>query len=195
MMLKPIRKVRKHSPRSAGIAAIKSQQGIPSGRARRPRWREAPNTIPQDLEREAWPKNVPYVDMANGAQIGTLPERRVLWWLVYRSKLSPNDFEFQTDFLGGRARVGGGVADFVIYSYSPGGVMVWEVLGEEWHSNTWQRNRDYTRRMIVTSTRFHGLPVVQYIEMWEHDINFSDARRDELCEAALAGIQIGGRLW
>lgn len=188
MTLKPLRQ---RGPRTTGVSRRKPRKPD-TGRAERPRWRQAPLVLQEDLEKQAWPKEKPYPDFYNGAQKGTLPERRVLWWLLYRGKVERHNFQFQTDFLGGRLGIGGGVADFAIYNQMAGGILVWEVMGEEWHILPWHQKRDAARKMHILSTKFNGWPVVAYVELWERDINYSNARRDQICEAGLKGVQLGG---
>jgi len=158
----------------------------------RGRQKGAPAVIKPDLERQAWPKDKVYICPENGPQEqATLPERRVLWWLLYKSGLKPGRWAFQSDFMQRQTLwQNNPVADFVIYKTS-GGVMVWEVLGWKWHGTSWQRQRDYARRILILSRRHRGLPVTDYIEIWDKDINFSDSRRDRVCEAAMEGVEMG----
>lgn len=144
-----------------------------------------------DLEKQAWPKGKPYIDPRTGPQIGTLPERRVLWWLLYKADLKPTDFEFQSDWRQAGTLFQVALADFVIYNMA-GGVLVWEVMGTHWHALPWHKARDYLKRLRVMASRHNGLPVLFYIELWERDLNLSDSRRNHVCERAMQGVEIGG---
>ena len=153
------------------------------------KWRGRAVVWAQDLEKEAWPKDEPFNDPITGPQTGTLPERRVLWWLLYRAKLRPGvDFCFQTDFLGGREQPGGVVADFVLFEPT-GGVLGWEILGEYWHTSYSDRHKSVDKTLRLLGISFRGEPLTQIIGLWESDINESDSKRDRICEMALKGIQ------
>ena len=153
------------------------------------RWRGEAQDILVDLEAQAWPKGVPYGDQMAGAQIGTLPERRVLWWLLYRKKLSPVEFIFQSDTFGMPATPVAVQNDFVIFR-GPSAI-VWEIQGEQWHYRFNQRTRDAAKMMRVLGQWVAGHRVTDYVEIWEHDINMSNSRRNDVCDLAYNGKGIG----
>lgn len=134
-------------------------------------------------EKEAWPKNTRFLN-----KLASLPERRIIWWLLFRAKLVPGaDFEFQPDFLGGRIVRGGLVSDFAIYTVIPGQVVLWEVEGTTWHRAAWKQLRDQARKQILLT-----LPeVFAVISLKEGDVNHSDRKRDQICEDAMRLIEHG----
>lgn len=128
------------------------------------------------LEVQAWPKGQRFL-----GQRASLPERRVIWWLLHRAQLVPvADFSFQNPYLGGRILHGGLVSDFDIYTIVPGQVVIWEVQGETWHQAAWKQQKDETRRATLLTMR----EVFAVINLQESDVNRSDAERDRTCERA-----------
>lgn len=129
------------------------------------------------LEVQAWPKGTEFL-----GQPASLPERRVIWWLLHRAQLTPGvEFEFQPDFLGGRILRGGLVADFGILTTVPGMIVLWEVEGETWHRGRWRELRDEARRAKLLTFP----EVFAVLSLKEIDINRSDRSRDEVCEMAM----------
>jgi len=129
------------------------------------------------LEVQAWPKGSEFM-----GHPASLPERRVIWWLLHRAHLTPGvEFEFQAGFLGGRVVRGGLVADFSIYTIAPGYIVLFEVEGTTWHMGRWKEMRDEARRQ--TLLKFPEVFAV--IQLKEVDINASDRSRDETCEMAM----------
>lgn len=129
------------------------------------------------LEVQAWPKGAKFM-----GHPCSLPERRVIWWLLHRANLEPwRDFEFQPPFLGGRIVVGGLVPDFAIYTIAPGYTVLWEVEGTTWHVGRWKEMRDEERRQKLLVFP----QVLAVISIKEVDVNRSDASRNRVCEAAM----------
>jgi len=129
------------------------------------------------LEVQAWPKGSEFM-----GQPASLPERRVIWWLLHRAHLTPGmDFEFQPDFLGGRILRGGLVADFGLHTPVPGYVVLWEVEGTTFHLGRWREFRDEARRQKLLAFP----EVFAVLSLAEVDINRSDRSRDETCEMAM----------
>lgn len=153
------------------------------------RWRGEADDIVFDAEAQAWPKDIPYGDLLSGPQTGTLPERRVLWWILHRKKLSPVEFIFQSDTFGMPSTPGAVQSDFIIFRQ--GTAIVWEVQGEQWHYRYSQRRQDAARRLLVMGQMINGHRITDYVDIWEHDVNMSDARRDIVCEMAYNGIEVG----
>ena len=129
------------------------------------------------LEKQAWPKGTKYM-----GKRASLPERRVIWWLLNRTNLQQGvDWEFQPDYLGGRIVRGGLVSDFALYTIFPGEIILWEVLGTTWHQAAWKILKDDARKGTLLNIK--GIAAV--IDLKEADIIRSDRSRDEVCEAAL----------
>lgn len=135
------------------------------------------------LEVQAWPKNQRFL-----GQRASLPERRVIWWLLNRARqVAGADFSFQNPYLGGRILHGGLVSDFDIYSIVPGQIVIWEVQGTTWHKGLWKQQKDEVRRATLLL-----IPeVFAVLNLHERDINRNDAERDRLCEAAWRLIKRG----
>lgn len=132
------------------------------------------------LEREAWPKGTRY-----HSKLASLPERRVIWWLLHRSGLTEDEWDFQPDFLGGRAVRGGLVSDFALYTIWPGEIILWEVQGTTWHKAAWKVLKDRERAAMLLN--IEGVAAV--INLKEADIIRSDHSRDDVCGDALRVIQ------
>ena len=127
------------------------------------------------LEKQAWPKGTRYM-----GKRASLPERRVIWWLLNRTSLQQGvDWEFQSDYLGGRVVRGGLVSDFALYTIFAGEIVLWEVLGTTWHA--WTKVKDEARKGTLLNIK--GIAAV--IDLKEEDIIHSDRSRDEVCEAAM----------
>jgi hypothetical protein len=128
------------------------------------------------LERQAWPKGKDFL-----GKIASLPERRVIWWLLKNGFQPGADFEFQPDYLGGRLIKGGLVADFAVYNILPGETVIWEVQGTTWHEAGWKEYRDEARK--GTLLNIEG--VAYLINLKESDIIRSDDSRNSVCEDAM----------
>lgn len=159
-------------PLTTGVPRFKQELHI----IKTPHGRRTGDVAFDPLEVQAWPKGQRFL-----GQRASLPERRVIWWLVHRAQLAPvADFGFQTPYLGGRILPGGLVSDFDIYTIVPGQVVIWEVQGETWHEAAWMQQKDEARRQMLLV-----MPeVFAVINLQEHDVNRSDADRDRLCEEA-----------
>jgi hypothetical protein len=127
------------------------------------------------LEKQAWPKGTRYM-----GKRASLPERRVIWWLLNRTDLQQGvDWEFQSDYLGGRVVRGGLVSDFALYTIFVGEIVLWEVLGTTWHA--WTKVKDEARKGILLNIK----NIAAVIDLKEEDIIHSDRSRDDVCEAAM----------
>lgn len=127
------------------------------------------------LEKQAWPKGMRYM-----GKRASLPERRVIWWLLNRTDLQQGvDWEFQSDYLGGRVVRGGLVSDFALYTIFAGEIVLWEVLGTTWHA--WTKVKDEARKGTLLNIK----NIAAVIDLKEEDIIHSDRSRDEVCEAAM----------
>ncbi|RKY68958.1 MAG: hypothetical protein DRQ02_02675 [Candidatus Latescibacterota bacterium] len=148
-----------------------------------PRGRRTGDATFDPLEVQAWPKGQRFLN-----QRASLPERRVIWWLLYRAKLRPGiDFNFQNPYLGGRILHGGLVSDFDIYTIVPGHIVIWEVQGTTWHKAAWKQQKDEARRVTLLAMK----EIFAVINLRESDINRGDAERDRLCESAWRLIDRG----
>lgn len=160
-------------PRGKGIPDFpKTPRGVYTG-DRAVDWRE----------RQAWPKDTRFME-----KLASLPERRVIWWLLYRAepKLEPyRDFEFQPEFLGGRVVRGGLVSDFALYNVVPGQIVLWEVEGTTWHAAGWRQMRDEARKAKLLTFP----EVFAVLSLKEIDINHSDESRNQVCEDAMRLIE------
>lgn len=159
-------------PLTTGIPRFKQGPHI----IKTPHGRRTGDVAFDPLEVQAWPKGQRFL-----GQRASLPERRVIWWLLHRAQLVPvADFSFQNPYLGGRILHGGLVSDFDIYTIVPGQVVIWEVQGETWHMAQWKQQKDEARRQMLLV-----MPeVFAVINLQEHDVTRSDADRDRLCEEA-----------
>lgn len=93
---------------------------------------------------------------------GSLPEFITLQYLMDRRKQVPDlDFQYQSNFGGGRTSFGGFVLDF----YFPQRMEAWRVQGNFFHQlQSADRARDKIARMLLSD---RGLKV---IDLWEDDL-------------------------
>ena len=117
--------------------------------------------------------------------IGSVPEILTYDWLTRRSIR----FEYQSAQMGGRLRVGGAVVDFLLHDLAPGGVYVWRVMGEYWHSAPEIQGKDEEQRRRLLRQRVDGRPVIAVVDLWESDIY---DRSPEVFEMAEAGVGLRG---
>jgi len=164
-------KAPKFRPMGRKYVVSERQPKIP--KTRRGRYTGDKATDP--LEKQAWPKGQRFM-----GKRASLPERRVIWWLLNRTSWEAGvDWQFQADYLGGRILRGGMVADFSIYSIWPGETVIWEVLGTTWHVAAWKQLKDEERK-----AKLLNLGAAAVIDLKEEDIIRSDRERDRMCEAA-----------
>ena len=174
-----IPKVPKFKPMGRKYVTSPKQPSFP--KTRRGRYTGDKATDP--LEKQAWPKGTKYM-----GKRASLPERRVIWWLLNRTDLQQGvDWEFQPDYLGGRIVRGGLVSDFALHTIFPGEIILWEVLGTTWHAAAWKVLRDDARKGTLLNIK--GIAAV--IDLKEEDISRSDRSRDEVCEAAMRAEEWG----
>lgn len=119
--------------------------------------------------------------------VGTLPELLTYDWLESRNRL----FDFQSSLMGGRLIMGGAVADFIISDLAPGGLVVWRVQGDYWHTQPERQRSDFAQRERLLMESYMGVPVVQVVDLWESAIYWSAPLVFEMAEA---GVEIGRRL-
>lgn len=93
---------------------------------------------------------------------GSLPEFVTLQYLVDKRKQQPGiDFQYQSDFAGGRTQFGGFVLDF----YFPIRAEAWRIQGNFFHQlQAADRARDKIGRLLLTD---RGLKV---LDLWEDDL-------------------------
>lgn len=89
---------------------------------------------------------------------GTLPEIMVAYVLVQLGYT----FQAQTDELGGRLRLGGGVIDFKVQMGTQ--PVIVRVMGDYWHTRPERKAAD-----AVQWARLHALEY-RVVDFWEHDI-------------------------
>ena len=174
---KPIKYPEKFKPLGRGLPRTRRPQ---LKIVKTPRAPKTADVAINPLERQAWPKGERFRDKK-----ASLPERRVIWWLINKSGLEPGDFEFQPEYLGGRQLKGGLVCDFAMLTIMPGAVVIWEVEGETWHEAAWKQIKDRLRK--ATLLTLPGVEMV--ISLQERDINRSDPSRDAVCEDAMKLIE------
>jgi len=117
---------------------------------------------------------------------GTLPELLTYDWLESRNRI----FDFQSSVMGGRLIMGGAVADFIIEDLIPGGLVVWRVQGDYWHTQAERVQSDFMQRERLLTESYMGVPVLQVVDLWESAIYWA---APEVFEEAEAGIEIGRR--
>lgn len=118
---------------------------------------------------------------------GTLPELLTYDWLERRRR----DFDFQSSLMGGRLIMGGAVADFLINDLVPGGLVVWRVQGDYWHTLPEREAADFYQREQLLMQSYLGVPIAMVVDLWESTI-YKDAPR--VFEMAEAGVEIGKRM-
>jgi very-short-patch-repair endonuclease len=170
--------------------------------AKGPKQPKKPPPLPQNLKR---PRAVPTaVVFSRGTRLGpkalvttpppwttppaswagSIPEWAVMWSLTVKFRLLEGiDFEYQGKVLGGRARLGGFVPDFVIYvpevAINVDGLYIHTLNGTETAAN------DLLVTVILAG---RGIPLIHLL-----DINLLE-NPIELVRQALAGIQPPGQI-
>lgn len=87
----------------------------------------------------------------------TFPEFLIYRELIRRRLKLNEDFEFQSEVLGGKTKLGGAVVDFILYGYIAG-----RVQGLYWHFRTiGQKSVDTIQRAILEG---EGFTVVDMLE-------------------------------
>ena len=117
---------------------------------------------------------------------GTLPELLCYEWL----RRQGHQFDFQTSLMGGRLAMGGAVADFILFDIVPGGLSVWRIQGDYWHSKPERVERDQLQRERLLTERFGSEPVLQVVDIWESTVY---ATYPDVFEAAEVGVEWGRR--
>jgi len=117
--------------------------------------------------------------------IGSVPEILTYDWLTSRGLR----FDYQSPQMGGRLRVGGAVVDFLLHDIAPGGLYVWRIMGEYWHSAPEVQGKDEEQRRRLLRERVAGRSVVAVVDLWESDIY---DRSPEIFELAEAGVGLRG---
>lgn len=122
--------------------------------------------------------------------LGTLPER-----IVYRELLRRRvSFDFQSSLLGGRARLGGMVADFIIYL--PMITIILRVQTKAFHTSHADRLKDDEQKAVIESLRdpVTGKNYIVY-DLWDY-IVYDEARLrnwlNRLLTPRAVGLYIGG---
>lgn len=114
--------------------------------------------------------------------VGTLPELCTYEWLEGRFL-----FEFQSSLMGGRLIRGGAVADFVIVDLQPGGLVVWRIQGDYWHTRGERARQDAEQKARLLGTWYMGMPIVSVVDIWESDIY---KRFPEVFRRAEVGVEL-----
>ena len=111
--------------------------------------------------------------------IGSNLEIMVYDWLVKHGFREGIDFEFQSQLIGGAARMlGDAIADFQLFKE----MIILRVQGEYWHSSTNEMARDSIQKERLTGM---GYTVV---DIWEQDLV---DRLNETMQNAIEGTEIG----
>lgn len=111
----------------------------------------------------------------------TLPEG-VVYILL---KALQVDFIYQVDVYGGRLWRGGQVPDFMIPSLG----LVMRVMGDYWHSQQLQIQRDQADKIRLLDSELAGQKVAAVVDVWESKI--LDCDRENVVRLALNGIELG----
>lgn len=139
-----------------------------------------------------WMQNVPRERAMSAYRLkkrgihGTLPELLTYHWLERKGRL----FDFQSSLMGGRLIMGGAVADFLIQDLVPGGLVVWRVQGDYWHTQPERARSDFLQKERLLTESYMGVPVEQVIDLWESAIYWA---YPDVYEQAEAGVEIGRR--
>lgn len=128
--------------------------------------RLGPSVGETELERRAVPL---------GQVVGTLPER-ITYRELQRRRIT---FDFQSSLLGGRAQLGGMVADFIVYLAL--GTIIIRVQSVYFHTSTADRQKDDDQRAVLESLRdpISGKYYVVY-DLWDFIIYDAQALSDWL---------------
>lgn len=176
MRIRSIDRPVKYAPSLKPLKTVKPKLKFHPQVTKTPEGRYTGDKATDPLERQAWPKGKDFL-----GKRASLPERRVIWWLLNNGFKPGGDFEFQPDYLGGRLMKGGLVADFAMYNIMPGEVVIWEVQGTTWHEGGWREYRDEARKGTLLNIK----GVAHLINLKESDIIRSDGSRNEVCEDAM----------
>jgi hypothetical protein len=118
--------------------------------------------------------------------VGSLPELLTYDWLEGRNHI----FDFQSSIMGGRLILGGAVADFIIEDLIPGGLVIWRVQGDYWHTQAKRVQSDFIQRERLLTESYMGVPVEQVVDLWESAIYWAAPLVFEMAEG---GVEIGRR--
>lgn len=118
--------------------------------------------------------------------VGSLPELLTYDWLQSRNRI----FDFQSSIMGGRLILGGAVADFIIEDLIPGGLVIWRVQGDYWHTQADRVQSDFIQRERLLTESYMGVPVEQVVDLWESAIYWAAPYVFEMAEG---GVEIGRR--
>jgi hypothetical protein len=118
--------------------------------------------------------------------VGSLPELLTYDWLESRNHI----FDFQSSIMGGRLILGGAVADFIIEDLIPGGLVIWRVQGDYWHTQPKRMQSDFIQRERLLTESYMGVPVEQVVDLWESAIYWAAPLVFEMAEG---GVGIGRR--
>lgn len=113
----------------------------------------------------------------------TYPEA-ITYYLLEKRKI---EFSFQSSLDGGRAELGGLVADFLLDNGGAG--LAIQVHGNYWHSKPEVRERDILYNELIIGRVWNGIVITQVVEVWESKLMSCD--REEVIDKALLGQGMG----
>lgn len=183
-----MRKLQKLSavPRVGEIGRLEAEKPTEPDIPTTPRGPDLLETMPEKVEQ--WARLIGR-DRARAIQrlvedgvVGTLPELCAYDWLNGRYL-----FEFQSSLMGGRLIRGGAVADFVIVDLASGGLVVWRIQGDYWHTKDDRERQDEEQKGRLLGTWYMGMPIVTVVDIWESDIY---ERFPEVFRRAEAGVEL-----
>lgn len=76
-------------------------------------------------------------------------------------------YDFQVDVWGGRARAGGKVVDFLVYSFPRAFI---RVQGTYWHKGSYEKNKDKVEKMLLQA-QFPGMTIIDITEQEIEDLD------------------------
>jgi hypothetical protein len=113
---------------------------------------------------------------------GTIPELVAMDWLNQNQV----QYEYLAQVRGGRSRLGGVEADFLIQA---GGVgLVWLINGNYWHSRPEVAESDVVDKLRFLGSTYHGIRIEKVCALWERRV-YED--RPQIFELAMVGIELG----
>lgn len=113
---------------------------------------------------------------------GTVPELLVMDWLNDQGL----EYVYQAPLGGGRTIKGGLVADFLVTN--PVGLSCWFIQGDYWHTQVGTTEKNTVDKTVALTQEYAGRQITEALELWENKLYKA---RDNVCQMALAGIELG----
>lgn len=122
----------------------------------------------------------PQQELALRGIVATDLEAIVFRWLETHGYRPDTDFSFQSGLFGGRATLGGQVADFIITTGQAYPLVI-RVMGEYWHEAPEQQGKDDASKALLEAMGY------RVVDVWQGDM---ETALNNTMELALKGIEV-----